>query len=320
MRRVFALLISGVTLIGVTQSAGASATGTTKVDLYLDFAIDGLHAPFFVAQQLGYYEAAGLNVGIHPGQGSADTVKVTGAGRSQFGFADAATMVKGVSQGAPVKMVALILRKSPAVIVVRKDSDISKPTDLKSKSIGDSPLSSTTTLLPAFLAANGMKKSDVRFVAMSFQSRVPSLLRNNVDAIMGYIQEFVNIQSKTRFIRWATHGIKSYGSGIIVNNSYLREHPDEVGAFVKASLRGLRYTLAHPARAADVVARASHGDKNYFAGELALLNPYFGASAGSLGTMTTAGWKVTQDMMVRFGGQKKRVPVSSLFTGAHVGA
>ena len=321
MRRLCAVWLVVFALVGISQAAGASAASTQKVDLYLDFAIDGLHAPFFVAQQLGYYKAAGLDVNIHPGQGSADTVKVTGAGRSQFGFADAATMVKGISEGAKVKMIGLVLRKSPAVIVVRKDSGITTPAGLKGKSIGDFPLSSTATLLPAFLTANGLSKSDVKFVGMSFQSRVPSLLRGNVDAIMGYIQEFVNIQSKTRFIQWATHGIDAYGSGVIVNDAWAQSHATQTAAFVKATMRGLGYTLAHPAEAAAIVAKASHGDKKYFAGELALLKPLFAVAgpSGGLGSMTSAGWKTTEDMMRRFGGQKKQVPLSSLFTNQYLG-
>jgi NitT/TauT family transport system substrate-binding protein len=317
MRRVLVLAVAVLALAGVTQTAGASRQ-SNHVSLYLDFAIDGLHAPFFVANQLGYYKAAGLDVSIHPGQGSADTVKVTGAGRSQFGFADAATMVKGISEGADVKMVGLILRKSPAVFVVLKDSGIASPRGLKAKSVGDFAFSSTATLLPAFLAANGMKKTDVRFVSMSFQSRVPSLLRGNVNAIMGYIQEFVNIQSKTHFIPWASHGINSYGSGIIVNDAFAKSHPDQVTAFVKATMRGLAYTILHPAKAAAIVAQASQGDKKYFAGELALLKPYFTRGPG-LGRMTAAGWRTTQNMMLRFGGQKKRVPIGSIFSDSFLG-
>jgi NitT/TauT family transport system substrate-binding protein len=321
MRRLCALCLVVFAVVGITQAAGASAASTEKVDLSLDFAIDGLHAPFFVAKQLGYYKEAGLDVSIHPGQGSADTVKVTGAGRSQFGFADAATMGKGVSEGAKVKMIALVLRKSPAVVVVRKDSGITTPAGLKGKSVGDFQLSSTATLLPAFLAANGIKKDDVRFIGMPFQSRVPSLLRGNVDAILGYIQEFVNIQSQTRFLQWAKHGIKAYGSGVIVNDAWAQSHPEETAAFAKATMRGLRYTLAHPAEAAAIVAAASHGDKKYFAGELALLKPLFAEAGptGGLGSMTTAGWKTTENMMLRYGGQTKQVPVASLFTNAYLG-
>jgi hypothetical protein len=76
-----------------------------------------------------------------------------------------------------------------------------------------------------------------------------------------------------------------------------------------------------PSTRAAIVAGASHGDKKYFAGELALLKPLFAVAgpSGGLGSMTSAGWETTENMMLRYGGQKKKVPVSSLFTNAYLG-
>ena len=50
--------------------------------LYLDFFVDGLHAPFFVADEKGYFDEEGLDVTIEPGQGSADALRVVASGRA----------------------------------------------------------------------------------------------------------------------------------------------------------------------------------------------------------------------------------------------
>jgi NitT/TauT family transport system substrate-binding protein len=306
-----------VTAAMCSQAAGGAVQPVT---LYLDWAIDGVHAPFFVALKKGWYEAAGLKVAIQPGQGSADTVKVVGSGRAQFGYADAAAMSKGASSGAPVKMVAVLIRRTPAVFICRKGSGINTVKDLAGKSIGDSPQTSTATLLPAVLEANGLKMSDIRFVAMNFGARVPSVLNGKVDCALGYIQEFVTIRDKVDFLPYYRLGINSYSSGILVNRDFLQRNPEVVRKFVQASLRGHEFVLKNPKEAADITAGYSKEPQNnadYFAAELQVLVPYFSddeVSTKGYGWMSDARWKTTQGLMVKYGGQDRQLPLAELYT------
>jgi NitT/TauT family transport system substrate-binding protein len=300
-----------------SNAGGSGPQETTSVTLYLDFAFDGLHAPFFVAQEKGYFEEEGLEVEIRPGQGSSDSVRVTGAGQAEFGFSDAATMSSGVSEGAPVTMVAVVLRDNPMVALTLKDSGIEEPQDLEGKSIGDAQESSTAALLPAFLAANGLGMSDVKFIGMSFPSRVPALLNGRVNAILGFIQEFVNIQDKVNFIRWADSGIDAYSSGLIVNNDFMEGNPEVVEGFVNASIKGLQSTIDNPEEAAQIVAEAAESDPEYFAGELELLDPYLEdqeVEANGLGWMSEERWSSTQELMLQYGGQEEELPLDQLYT------
>jgi NitT/TauT family transport system substrate-binding protein len=303
-----------------TGTAGGGGSASAQpVTLSLDFAIDGLHAPFFVALQKGYYRQAGLDVTIQPGQGSAPTVQITGAGRSQFGIADAGVVADAVSKGAGVTAVAALLQHMPGVTIALKTSGIAKPGDLAGKSIGDGAQGSTATLLPAFLNANHVDPASVKFVGMTYPARVPSLLSGQVNAIGGYVQEFVSVLDKVNVIRWYQNGVESYGSTIIVNNDFKRNHPDLVKAFLSASLKGLDYTVKNPADAASIVAAASHGDVTYFSGELALLDPYFTSpdvDTHGYGWMNDAIWNATQGLNVKYGTQPQPVDAASLYTDA----
>lgn len=308
-------------------TSGGGNTNTTppqiqNVTLTLDFAIDGLHAPFFVAQSKGYYHDAGLNVQIEPGQGSAQSVQVTGAGRAQFGVADAGTVAKGISQGVGIKAVAVLLQQTPAVTIALKTSSISTPGDLAGKSLGDAQQASTGVLLPAFLQANNVNPSSVHFVGMTFPARVPALLSGQVDAIGGYLQEFVNIQNKVNFIDWYKNGINAYGSTIIVNSTFLQTNGATVKAFVQASMKGLDYTIKHPNEAAAIVAQAAHGDVSYFTGELALLQPLFtgpDVTAHGYGWMSDARWNATQELNVKYAGQQQTVAPATVYTDEFLG-
>ena len=73
------LFLSSLTVIMV--SAAASAAETKNVRIMLDWIIQGTHAPFFIAQEKGYYKAEGVTVDtIDAGRG-ATNVAVSVAGR-----------------------------------------------------------------------------------------------------------------------------------------------------------------------------------------------------------------------------------------------
>ena len=74
-----------------TQAPDATEApaGLTDVSLRVDWFISGQQAPFFVAEELGFYEAAGLNVDIIEGSGSSDGAKLAGTNEVQHAIATA---------------------------------------------------------------------------------------------------------------------------------------------------------------------------------------------------------------------------------------
>lgn len=300
---------------GEGPSTGGSASSLT---LGLDFAVDGVHAPFFVAQEKDYFTEAGVDVAIEPGRGSADALKLVAAGRSDLAIVDASTVVTGIAEGAEVTAVGVLLRQMPGVTVVKSDSGIEAPSDLEDMSIGDAQQASTGVLLPAFLAANDLDADSVEFVGMAFEARVPSLESGQVDAIGGYAQEFVSILDDATLIPWFENGIDAYGSVIVVNNGFLEEDADAVEGFLEASARGLEDAMADPAEAAELTAADGRGDAGYFEGELELLVPYFADDEGTGLSMTERRWTSTQDLMLEYGGQESEVEVTTLFTNDHL--
>lgn len=284
------------------------------VTLYLDFAFDGLHAPFLLAQENGCFSDEGLDVDIRPGQGSADAVRIVGAGQAEFGIADAGAVLHGVAEDIPVQAVGALLDRTPAVIVSLKDSGITEPADLADKSYGDAEQASTGVLFPAFLAANDLAEDDVQFVGMNFAARVPSLQSGQVDTIGGYIQEFANIQDDVNFIPWADHGIGSYGSTIIANDSTVADDPDLVRSLLSGATCGFDAMMDDPEAAAAVVAEVAEGDPEYFAEELTLLDGYWSGSAGTFGQMDEVRWNETQDLLVEVGSLAEAQPAEDVWT------
>ena len=77
------------------------------------FAQGGHYAPYFLAKEKGYYSEEGIDATIGEGNGSGSTSTLIANGADKFGVGiDAGTMATTVVQGAPIKMIAGIVKRS----------------------------------------------------------------------------------------------------------------------------------------------------------------------------------------------------------------
>src|SRR5438445_6846920 len=158
------LLMAGGSAFGLgLLSAPASSQAPEKVT-YLFPAPPILPAfgPIQLAKGKGYFAAAGLDVSFAVGRGGVDVAKQVGAGNAPLGgiVADAPIVVR--QNGVPIKIVALFGGKGFMQLVVREDSGIAKPADLKGKTITVMSYQDTTYYaLLGLLASAGLSQDDV---------------------------------------------------------------------------------------------------------------------------------------------------------------
>ena len=314
-----------------TQAAPAAtsapATSLTKATLYLDWAINGYHAPYFIAREKGWYKDAGLDLDIQPGKGSGDTVKVVGAGQAQFGTPDGATAVKAISEGVPITMVASIFQETPMVIISMPDKPIKQPKELEGKSLGIVPEAAESKMLPAFAKRNNVDMSKVNVVTYTFATRIPSFLTGKVDAMNGYANaDLVDAQDGAKgkqfqVMKYADFGISIYSNGLAVNNDFLKQHPDLVKGFVQASLNGWKYTFDHPDEALQVTKKYTELSMSNLKDQLDVSIPLINtpdAQKDGLGSMKAQKWDETQNLMIEYGDQKTKVPLDKVYTDQFV--
>src|ERR1700741_5572526 len=123
--------------------------------------------PIQLAQGKGYFNSAGLYVRSAVGRGGVDVAKQVGAGNAPLGgiVADGPIMVRG--NGVPIKIVAMFGGKGFMQLVVREDSGIEKPADLKGKTISVMSYQDTTFYaLLGLLASVGLPQDDVNIQAV----------------------------------------------------------------------------------------------------------------------------------------------------------
>src|SRR5262252_6162107 len=158
------VLMAGGSAFGLGLLSAPAWSQTLEKVTYLFPAPPILPAfgPIQLAQGKGYFTAAGLEVGFAVGRGGVDVAKMVGAGNAPLGgiVADGPIMVRG--NGVPVKIVCLFGGKGFMQLVVRADSGIAKPADLKGKTITVMSYQDTTFYaLLGLLASVGLSKDDV---------------------------------------------------------------------------------------------------------------------------------------------------------------
>src|SRR5436853_7877651 len=106
--KAVAIALFAAAALGTTPSAAQ-----TKLTFLLNVPSAGYNAGFELAVEKGFYKEAGLDVTIEPGNGSQTTAQLIAVGKYDIGFADSAPVMKLISDGAKVKVLATILQGNP---------------------------------------------------------------------------------------------------------------------------------------------------------------------------------------------------------------
>ena len=233
--------IAAVAIIA-TLATAAIAADLTKITFQLNYPAAGYNAGYELAVEKGFYRDVGLDVTIEPGNGSQITAQLVAAGKADIAFADASPVMKLISQGAKMKVLATILQGNPNQVTALKKTGLKSVADIKGRSVAMPNGGSQVAMFPLVLAANGLKDTDIKIVNMPPDSMVPSLLQGTVDVILGsvdaYGPQLKSMNVETDNFLFIDSGAPTVSTSIIASDAFLEAHPDQARAFVAASLKG----------------------------------------------------------------------------------
>lgn len=237
------------------------AAAADKIVFGLDYVPSGQHAPFYAAQEKGFFAANGLDVEMVRGYGSTDAVKRVAAGTVELGFGDAGAVILSRAEGQKVKLFTMIYGNAPYVLIVRRDAGIKSPQDLPGKTLAAPIGSASRTMFPMLAQKTGVDPASVNWLTTDAANLLPILLANRAAGVGEFYAGHFTFLTKAAennlaldVIRYSDYGVKIYSNGLIARDDTLRERPDVVRRFAKAIREGFAYTYAHPGEAAKVLA------------------------------------------------------------------
>ena len=306
--RLFALTM---VLAACAISAQARAEAVTFIT---DFGFNGRHSYFYVAVEKGFYRDEGLDVSFLRGQGSADAIRKVAAGTATFGFADAGSLVLArANDGIPVRLFAIIYASPPQAIFSLAERGITSPKGLEGRTIADTASSAARLMFPAYARAAGIDPGKVNWVTAD-SAALPSLLAaGRVDAIGQFtvgepLLAAVTAPRPLARLAYGDVGLDYYGNGLVATDETIAAKPGLVRAFARATLRGLAYSIAHPAEAGAIM----HAQQRQVTAEVAeeetkLVGQLATVPGRPLGVIDPARIRATVDVVS--GAYTLRVPV-----------
>jgi NitT/TauT family transport system substrate-binding protein len=246
-------LVTGLVAGGAIHAASAQQT---PVKFTLDFVLQGPQAPFFLAQEKGYYAAEGLNVtAIDAGRGSSDTVNRVASGAYDIGFGDLNALIEfnAKNPGKEIPAVLMVYDQAPFAIITLKNKGIAKPADLAGKKAAAPSFDTPFRLFTLFAKANGFEPGAVSWANVAPPLREPMLARGETDAISGFsftavlaLKGLGVAESNVQTFMYKDYGVDLYSNAVIAAPKLLQENPKAVQGFVKATIRGIQDTIADP--------------------------------------------------------------------------
>jgi NitT/TauT family transport system substrate-binding protein len=251
-----------VATVAVMRPGMAAAQSTspalTKVVFSLDFIPLGRHAPWYAAIAEGFFKQEGLDVSIIPSQGGAQVIQNVVSGTANLGFMGVPETAIARSTGAKLKIVSVIYQKQPiAVFSLQSGANVTTPKQLEGLTLGSGSGSFTPKILQGFMVGKGLDPKTLRVADITPPARPGALITKKVPSIETFIMgkpglehAAESVHEKLQTFIPADNGLQLYSNGIGVTEEYLSQHPQVVRGFVRAALKGWKFALDHPDKAA----------------------------------------------------------------------
>jgi NitT/TauT family transport system substrate-binding protein len=240
---------------GPSASLAASARPLLPFKWLFGFSVSaGATLPIVIARELGYYKDVGLDFNWDFTT-DATGIRLIGTGQYQAGsVSDAAAPVGYINQGVPLKVIALMTQRGARALAVKKGSGITRPKDFEGKKVGIKTSPWTEYLV--MLANDKVDRSKITEVPVGFSS--VELKDGMVDVLPVFTgnEPFAlktNLATEVDLILPDQFGYPPLGTSLVVNTNYAKTNPNEVTAFLRATLKGAEYMVANKAQSVQIV-------------------------------------------------------------------
>lgn len=291
---------SAITAIALATAAFC-AHAQDKVTFLTSWYAQAEHGGYYQAVATGIYKKHGLDVTVKMGGPQVNAVQILAAGQADFMMGKDFQVLNALQSGVPLTTVAAVFQMEPQGMVTHPE--VKNLSELKGKTIYLAT-SGRTSWYPWLKAKYGFTDEQTRPYTFNMQ---PFFSDRN-SAQQGYpgSEPFIAEQAgqKVKFFLFADEGYPPYGNTIVAMQKLVKDKPDVVNRFVKATLEGWKSYLQNPAPGNALIQKDNPkmDDATLAYGHKVMKQMKFfdGGDAAKLGAgvMTDARWQKTYDLMV----------------------
>ena len=254
-RRIAAALTAVVTLAlagcgGAAGTSGSSDKADGQQEISFVYSPYADYAPFFLAQDKGYFEKAGVKVKMIPKGGtSGETYQQVSTGNVTAGGASwGAGLFNATNAGATMSVIASVSKiptsgKNPAPFLFRKGSGVKSIADLKGKKVGI-PGPGGFGLYSVYLAlkSGGLSLKDVQLVNISTSDTPAAFANGSVDAAWTIEPMASKLESEgiAEDLLSVDYQAGTELGTLVFNTDFTNKHQDQVVKFTAAYLHAAK--------------------------------------------------------------------------------
>jgi putative hydroxymethylpyrimidine transport system substrate-binding protein len=264
--RVLVALAALVLTLGLA-ACGEKSEETTggspePLSLTLDFYPNPDHAGIYMAQKLGYFDDAGLDVSIHTPSDPAAPLKLLAAGQTDLAISYEPEVLLAHEQGLDVVAVAALVDRPLTSLIWLKKSGVKGVADLRGKTVATAGIPYQDAYLKTILARAELSPSDVKTVNVGY-GLLPALVGGKAQAMLG---GFSNVEGVDLRLRGKDPvvtpvdelGVPTYDELVLVaRRDRLEDDPQAIRLFLGALARGTAAAVKSPGAATDAVLAAN---------------------------------------------------------------
>ncbi|MBA5778827.1 ABC transporter substrate-binding protein [Stappia sp. F7233] len=240
-----------------------TAHAADSVTLQLKWVTQGQFAGYYVAKDKGFYEEENLDVTIKPGGPDIAPPQVIAGGGADVIIDWMPSALASREKGVPLVNIAQPFKKSGMMLTCRKETGITKPEDLKGRTLGVWFFGNEYPFL-AWMSKLGIptdgSAEGVTVLKQGFN--VDPLLQKQADCIstMTYNEFWQVIDAgipaeELVVFKYEDQGVATLEDGLYVLEENLKDPAfvDKMARFVRATMKGWDYAREHPEEAAEIV-------------------------------------------------------------------
>jgi putative hydroxymethylpyrimidine transport system substrate-binding protein len=258
-----ALLALALGLAACGEKSEDTSGEAQPFSLTLDFYPNPDHAGIYMAQQLGYFREAGLNVSIATPSDPSAPLKLLAAGSTDLAISYEPEVALARDKGLDVVAIGALVNRPLTSMIWLKKSGIKGVGDLRGKTIANAGISYQDAFLKTILARVHLSPADVKSVNVGF-GLIPALVGGSAQAMLGGYSNVEGIDLRERgkgpvVTPVDKLGVPTYDELVLVANRHrLEEEPERFRLFIAALERGTKAAVKQPKAATEAVLAANH--------------------------------------------------------------
>ncbi|MDI6705041.1 MAG: ABC transporter substrate-binding protein [Bacillota bacterium] len=301
MKKMLVLLISLAVVVSLVSCSPQQANESgdkkpDKVTILLDWVPNTNHTGLYAAKELGYYAEEGLDVEIlQVNEGG--TAQLVAAEKAEFGISYQEEVTYARVEEIPVVAIAAIIQHNTSGFASPASKGIKTPADFGGRRYGGWGSPMEEAVLKAMMDKYGADFNKLEMISIGAVDFFTSV-EKDVDFTWiyygwdGVAAELKGMDLNFISLKDEDKALDFYTPVIIASEDTLKNKPDLVKRFLKATTRGYEYAIENPEKAAEyLLAVSPELDRELVIASQEYLSRQYRADAARWGEMKEEVWE-----------------------------